>query len=201
MLLFAIAVSGLQIRPAVLSNKADAEALCAVRSPTTYVVEQGSTGFMGQKVELSQEEAFERRVSARLGSAIRDGATVLIATDPAEERQSVIGTVDCVEFKVGSGRRPFEQKLPRRFLVRNLWVAEERRRQGIARQLMAESETFALSHGVSTLVLEVLVDNVPALALYEDLGFEELDPPPMPIPRWMRGALLMGKTLGTAGGS
>ena len=51
------AVAAIVIRPAVLSNPADAEALCSVRRPTEYVVEQGSTGFMGQKTELSAEEA------------------------------------------------------------------------------------------------------------------------------------------------
>ena len=58
------------IRPAVLSDPIDAESLCAVRKPTEYVSEQGSTGFMGQKVELSAEEAQKRRVQARLGSAM-----------------------------------------------------------------------------------------------------------------------------------
>ena len=194
MLLLA-ALTGLNIRPAVLSNPADAEALCSVRSPTSYVVEDGGVGFMGKKVELSPEEAFERRVAARLGSAIRDGATVLMATDENDDKAGVIGTVDCIEFKPGSGRRPFEQALPRRLLVRNLWVAEQSRRQGIARKLMAETETLARSQSVDLITLEVLADNDPAIALYDDLGFEELDVPPVPLPRWMRGALLMGKSL------
>ena len=185
------------IRPAVLSDPIDAESLCAVRKPTEYVSEQGSTGFMGQKVELSAEEAQKRRVQARLGSAMRDNAIVLMATDgdagtPAE----VIGTVDCVELPAGKGRRAGAPELPRRLLLRNLWVSETRRRQGIARQLMASVDTQAAELGITYLSLEVLADNEPAISLYEDLGFEELEPPPMPLPKWMRGALSMGKSIG-----
>lgn len=194
-MLAVLAITGLRIRPAVLSDRADAEALCNVRKPTTYVVEDGSAGFMGKKVELPPEEAFKRRVEARLGSAIRDKATVFIATREEDDHSAVIGTVDCIRLPRGSGRRPFEQTLPDRFLIRNLWVAEEARRQGIARQLMAEAEDFARAEDVSMNVLEVLVENEPAITLYEDLGYEELDAPALPLPRWMRGALLMGKHL------
>ena len=123
------------IRTAVLSDVADAEALCAIRAPTQYVVEDGGVGFMGKRVELTPEEAFNRRVQARLGSAIRDRATVLIAQDDASEDDAIIGTVDCVELPEGKGRRALAPELPRRFLVRNLWVDEARRRQGLALQL------------------------------------------------------------------
>ena len=39
-----------------------------------------------------------------------------------------------------------------------------------------------------------MADNEPALRLYEDLGFEDLEPMPW-LPSWMRGALSMGKAL------
>ena len=187
------AVAAIVIRPAVLSNPADAEALCSVRRPTEYVVEQGSTGFMGQKTELSAEEAQKRRVQARLGTAMRDGAIVLMATDVGSI--DVIGTVDCVEFPAGKGRRALAAELPRRLLLRNLWVCEERRRQGIARELMCAVDSLADEMGVSFLSLEVLADNEPAIKLYEDLGFTDLEPPPFPLPAWMRGALFLGKGL------
>ena len=46
-----------------------------------------------------------------------------------------------------------------------------------------------------TLEVLLLADHEPALALYQSMGFEELDPPPPMLPRWMRGALFMGKGL------
>ena len=46
-------------------------------------LEAGAAGFMGQKTELSPEEAQKRRVQARLGSALRDNATVIIAVGVA----------------------------------------------------------------------------------------------------------------------
>ena len=171
-LLLGLAVS---IRPAVLSDAADAEALCAIRAPTQYVVEDGGVGFMGKRVELSPEEAFERRVQARLGTAIRDKAVVLIARDDAEEAGPIIGTVDCIELPEGKGRRALAPELPRRFLIRNLWVDESRRRQGLARELMVEAEALALEMGIRCLVLEVNAENAPARALYEDIGFEDLN--------------------------
>ena len=185
------------VRQAQLNDPLDAEALCCVRKPTEYVSEQGSTGFMGQKTELSFEEAQKRRIQARLGSAMRDKAVVLIATDAKSndaEPLSIVGTVDCVELPAGKGRRAGAPELPRRFLVRNLWVSEECRRQGIARQLMAAVDDLAAEKGISYLSLDVLAANTPALQLYEDLGFEDLEPTPW-LPSFLKSALSMGKSL------
>ena len=85
--------------------------------------------------------------------------------------------------------------MPARLLVRNVWVSEGRRRQGIARQLIAAAQAHAVVRGLSFLNLEVNADNAPAISLYKDLGFDELEPPPAFVPQWMRGALLMGKQL------
>ena len=57
-------------------------------------MESGGAGFMGQKVVIDDpEEAQKRRVQARLGSALRDKATVLLAEDSSG---AVVGTLDCV---------------------------------------------------------------------------------------------------------
>ena len=70
----------LTVRPARWPD--DYDAVCAVRKPTEFVVESGGAGFMGQKVVIDDpEEAQKRRVQARLGSALRDKATVLLAED------------------------------------------------------------------------------------------------------------------------
>ena len=196
---YGLAVS---IRPAVLTDKADAAALCDVRAPTQYVVEDGGVGFMGQKVELSAEEAFERRVQARLGSALVDKAQVLIAFDEdsaaATEGASpprVIGTVDCVELPAGKGRRALAPELPRRFLIRNLWVEESCRRQGLARRLMAAAEELAAGQDIRCVTLEVNAENAAARALYESLGYEDLEPTPVPLPAFLKSAYYLGKNL------
>lgn len=212
----------LTIRPAVLSKYADAAGICDIRAPTQYVVEDGAVGFMGKKVELSPEEAHQRRVSARLGTAIRDDATVLIAvpterddtaagTDDDDnndvdakekEHTQVLATADLVgPLPAGRGRRALDPDLPARLLLRNLWVAESHRRLGIARLLMDAAEELTIASGVEMLYLEVLADNDPARSLYESLGFEDLEPPPpIPLPAFMkRGICLLGKRVGGGG--
>ena len=83
----------LTVRPARWPD--DYDAVCAVRKPTEFVVESGGAGFMGQKVVIDDpEEAQKRRVQARLGSALRDKATVLLAEDSSSG--AVVGTLDCV---------------------------------------------------------------------------------------------------------
>ena len=82
----------LTVRPARWPD--DYDAVCAMRKPTEFVVESGGAGFMGQKVVIDDpEEAQKRRVQARLGSALRDKATVLLAEDSSG---AVVGTLDCV---------------------------------------------------------------------------------------------------------
>lgn len=67
-------------------------------------------------------------------------------------------------------------------------VAESARRQGLARAVMAAVLTWAREHGATRCYLEVLATNVPALSLYESLGFTEhhryacLEPPISPAP-------------------
>lgn len=190
--LAAAALVPVSIRPAVLTSVSDAEAICKVRAPTTYVSEDGSTGFMGVKVDLSPEEAHSRRVEARLGTAIRDGADVLIAV-PDDGPLAVVGTIDCLTLSAGKGRRAMAPELPKRLLVRNLWVTEELRRQGIARRLVGEAEALARAAGIGLVSLEVVAENKAALALYASMGYEDLDPPTINLPLWMRGALLLGK--------
>ena len=198
-----IDAASLTIRLADLADRADAEAICAVRQPTQYVVEDGTVGFMGKRVELSPDEAFKRRVEARLGTAIRDRATVLIAVEETsgadgtpESGLAIRGTADLIgPLSAGRGRRSLGPDLPERYLLRNLWVAEPYRRRGLARRLMAACEEKTLAAGLGMLALEVDAKNGPARALYEDLGYVDLEPPPVALPDWMRGSLVLGKAL------
>jgi len=149
-------------------------------------------------VELTPEEAFERRVKARLGSAIRDNAKVFIATDRSEADESIpaiLGTVDCIPLEAGQYRRALAPELPARIMIRNLWVDPARRREGIARKLMEAAEEYTSDRGVRLLTLEVLSNNAPAIGLYYQRGFYEIDAPPVPLPNWLRGTLMLAKDI------
>lgn len=56
----------------------------------------------------------------------------------------------------------------------NLAVAPEYRRQGIAEKLVNELVDRLRSNAVSCLTLEVRASNLPAICLYEKLGFQEV---------------------------
>jgi len=57
--------------------------------------------------------------------------------------------------------------------ISRLAVRPEHRRRGLAKALMAASGAWAAARGATRCVLQVAVDNAPALALYEALGFGE----------------------------
>lgn len=167
--------------------------VCDIRQPSAFVAQAGSSGPMGQKIELSEEEAFERRVSARLGSALRDQAMVILAIDGSSPGEAVVGTVDCIPRPAGKGRRALAPELPERYLVRNVWVEPSLRRKGIGRRLMAEAEALARSRGVAMLELEVMPGNEPARQLYLSLGFRPAEEAPAWMPEFLRGALQLVK--------
>lgn len=54
----------------------------------------------------------------------------------------------------------------------NVAVAISARRRGTGRALVEEVIAYAKSHGVVRILLEARAGNVPAIALYEQLGFE-----------------------------
>ena len=55
--------------------------------------------------------------------------------------------------------------------ITNLAVHPAYRRQGIARSLLREAQEYAEAHDLARLTLEVRASNVPAIALYEGMGF------------------------------
>lgn len=56
--------------------------------------------------------------------------------------------------------------------IGNVAVLPEHRRKGIARQLIQAALDLARQHKIKNVVLEVIADNVPAVKLYENIGFE-----------------------------
>jgi GNAT superfamily N-acetyltransferase len=57
----------------------------------------------------------------------------------------------------------------------SMWVAPTARRQGIGAQLIDSVAAWAKAAGATALVLGVVADNAPAIALYERTGFRRLD--------------------------
>ena len=55
--------------------------------------------------------------------------------------------------------------------IANLAVHPAYRRQGIDRSLLREAQEYAEAHDLARLTLEVRASNVPAIALYEGMGF------------------------------
>ncbi|HQA24521.1 MAG TPA: GNAT family N-acetyltransferase, partial [Rhodoglobus sp.] len=60
--------------------------------------------------------------------------------------------------------------------VKKVFVAESARGRGVARLLMGELETVARGRGVASLVLQTGPLQVPAITLYEDLGYVAIPP-------------------------
>jgi ribosomal protein S18 acetylase RimI-like enzyme len=58
------------------------------------------------------------------------------------------------------------------YYVGSLAVLPEKRRQGIGRRLIMAAEENATSKGLKYLALDVVADNITALAFYERLGFK-----------------------------
>ena len=57
------------------------------------------------------------------------------------------------------------------WILNDLFVAPDHRRQGIARALVERSIAYAEGHGAAFVQLETAKDNVEAQSLYEQLGF------------------------------
>lgn len=60
----------------------------------------------------------------------------------------------------------------RTYLLNDLFVAPEARRQGVAAALLGAAAKHAKSLGAASLSLSTALDNAPAQALYESLGWQ-----------------------------
>lgn len=149
----------------------------------------------------------EQRVVSVRWSTFAD-VTILIAVAGPSASPSlnlkIIGTAEVI----GPLDATPGGNLPRRCLLRDVWVAEPYRRRGIARSLVRAAEELALSSGVGFVSLEVTGDNEAALGLYTRLGYAERagDSPAdalmspfaaaiKRLPGWARGTLVLGKEL------
>ena len=127
---------------------------------------------------------------------------ILMAIDESLPQLEIVGTVEII------GPIDARHPLPRRCLLKDVWVAEPYRCQGIATNLVLAAEEAAREQGVAGVSLEVEGNNEPALALYSSMGYKEVggDSPAdqlmrpfssavQALPGWMRGTLLLFKEL------
>lgn len=95
-------------------------------------------------------------------------------TEPTPAQRHVLTTGEVgygvAEIRAGAVRAAVAGEL---LHVSRLAVRPEHRRRGLARALMAASGAWAAERGAARCVLQVAVENAPALALYETLGFRE----------------------------
>lgn len=114
--------------------------------------------FYGQDSDMDLATAF---ISARL-----------------EKRDSVIFLVKADGEPVG-----FTQLYPsfssvsaqRTWILNDLYVAKSARRSGIAKQLMEAAKQHAIETNAKGISLATAVDNAPAKALYDQLGYKQND--------------------------
>ena len=110
---------------------------------------------------------FSRSQSAEVRAAIDDALTV----DPATIVATIIA-LDGDEPVGHSALRPYGTSLE----VKKVFVPDSARGRGVARLLMGELETIARGRGATSLVLQTGVLQVPAITLYEDLGYVAIPP-------------------------
>lgn len=128
----------------------------------------------------AMELSFRMQLGMRLARPNPAAEAMLVAED--EAAGAVVGCADvrvsCFEDVTGEYRGESTQlakRWPDRFTLRpymsNLAVAPEARRRGLAKALVEACERQAMTWGFSSLTLEVVCSNEPALSLYRELGY------------------------------
>mmetsp|Transcript_53204 Transcript_53204/g.137634 ORF Transcript_53204/g.137634 Transcript_53204/m.137634 type:complete len:212 (-) Transcript_53204:282-917(-) len=163
-----------------------------------------------RQVVASQERTYwpgweERRVLSVRWNTWADVA-ILVATEDQPmglDDLVIVGTAEVI------GPLAASSPLPERCLLRDVWVAESYRRQGIASRLIGAAEALVQEKNQCSCVsLEVQGENQAAMALYERAGYTEvggdspadqilspLAPLVKSLPGWMRGTVVLTKNL------
>jgi [ribosomal protein S18]-alanine N-acetyltransferase len=113
--------------------------------------------FRLDEVCFSEEFRFDRQSMSAFAA---DGDAVTLI---AEDRGEVIGFVIAHVKRVDAECRAY---------IVTIDVAPERRRKGLARELMAEVEARALAEGARRIQLHVFAGNDAAIRFYERLGYQ-----------------------------
>lgn len=99
----------------------------------------------------------EWQARAARNATAPDGATFI-----AFEDGLCCGLIGCIAKTDESGQAT----------IVSMWVAPEARRKGVGRRLLQAAETWARKQKFLYLLLDVVENNAPAIALYKDFGFE-----------------------------
>lgn len=100
-------------------------------------------------------------LSERLGN---NESVIFLALIEEGERQTPIGFTQLYPLFSSTRMKPL-------WLLNDLFVAPEWRRLGVGRTLLEHVRLFGIESGAAGLMLETAVDNTPAQALYESLGW------------------------------
>lgn len=122
------------------------------------------------------------RALGELGWSLGPGGDVLVQVAPTSRAVRGLGRagadVELVEDSPHRARARLDDRAVAQahvdgdwVLVRDLWVAPDHRRAGLARQVLAEVLDWAAARGATTAHLQVEADNAPALQLYASAGF------------------------------
>jgi ribosomal protein S18 acetylase RimI-like enzyme len=126
--------------------------------------------FADQLDFLGQEALRELRVMSRLGPLLW-----LLDRLSSEFHETFSGFVWVEESRVvGNVTVNRSNWRSRTWFISNVAVERAYQGRGIARELMQAAIGMARDEGGESVTLQVRADNVPALKLYRDLGFEEL---------------------------
>ncbi len=128
-------------------------------------VDEVAVLFDGYRVFYKQDSDLEKARSF-LGARVENEESVIFAVE-ADAGKLVGFTQLYPLFSSVQARRIW--------LLNDLFVAPEARRQGVGEMLMDAARDFAAETGAKGLALETGVDNHGAQALYEKLGYEKQD--------------------------
>jgi len=144
----------------------------------------------------------EHRVGGVRSLVVEDRATselaasVGVRTEPSDDEALARGLWETLRHNLGFLRASWAATLlsypryaaqPYEAYVERLVVAPAFRRGGMARSLLAEAEALARAEGKETIGLHVSGTNLPALGLYEDEGYEEVDRQRSVLTGWFLG--------------
>jgi len=114
-------------------------------------------------LEVKQRSIAEQRawLDARTGVHV-----ALVAVDDVDAASPVVGFGSLSPYK--------DKACYRTTVEHSVYVDESQRRQGAGRALLAALIEHAESHGFHSMIGRVTAENLPSIALHEELGFEQI---------------------------
>lgn len=124
--------------------------------------------FNSYRVYYEQEPDLERATNFIKARLSRQDSVIFLALSNESDNKNALGFTQLYpSFSSVSTKRMW--------ILNDLFVADGARRFGIARALMEKARNFAIETDAKGLILETAMDNKPAQALYESLGYSKDD--------------------------